>query len=142
VLHYFVARIGLAFLRENGLPGRFLEQLNLLKGDADLWYAKENKRFFFDHARVRHLHDGRFRVHAWGRDGDLRVVLKAAGVTPNWKFQKRGPLGNLMTLRYNEFPSVVESVTLKRADGKPDLTLADFGGFGQGNAEHAWGALI
>ncbi len=142
VFHYFIARVGLAMLRENGLPGRLLEQLNIFKGDADLWYAKENKRFFFDHARVRHLHDGRFHIHAWGRDGDLRATLKTAGVRPSWKFQKRGRLGNKMTLRYNEYPSTVEKITLTRADGKPTLTLADFGGRGQGNAEHAWGTLI
>ncbi len=148
---------GRSSLRDNLLPAGALHRSRLsLKEDILVYHAPSGKVYEGHHLRVsprllslaapRISRSGRSSPsHLWRHDfegsGPGFTISGQADAYAHacWTFQKSiGLLPVRSTFKYNEYPAVLRSLTIRPADGSKPIVLKN----GWGNMENSWGFLV
>lgn len=139
---YMLPYAGRAALADNAWGGASLRKPTLpIQQDITLYHAPSGKLYNGASLEVmpkKHL--GALWSHEIaGKGKGFSITATARAYSHScWKFQKRvGALPIKSTFKYNEYPSVLESLELATADGKK-ISLKN----GWGNMENSWGFLL
>ncbi|MFA6214396.1 MAG: hypothetical protein WC717_03915 [Candidatus Micrarchaeia archaeon] len=140
---YMVPYAGRAMLADNAWEGARLKTPTLpLKQDVFLYHAPSRRTFVGSRLGVVPSRIGKTGnyVHALAGGGDGFDISATARAYSHacWSFSKKiGALPARSTFRYNEYPSVLESLELTTKDGER-ISLKN----GWGNMENSWGFII
>ena len=140
---YMVPYAGRAALADNAWKGASLKKPGLpIKEDVFLYHAPSKRVFEGSCLTVTPTKIG--KTENWqhelvgGGEGFTITATARAYSHACWSFRKKiGPLPARSNFRYNEYPSVLESLELKTSAGEA-ISLKN----GWGNMENSWGFII
>ncbi|MCX6769413.1 MAG: hypothetical protein NT051_01900 [Candidatus Micrarchaeota archaeon] len=139
---YMLPYAGRSLLADNLWKGAGLKSPTLsLKQDIFLYHAPSGKVFEGNQLTVKTKRESNglwsHEITGKGKGFEIKAVARAYSHSC-WSFEKNiGFLPMRSTFKYNEYPSVLESLVLKTKDGK-EISLKN----GWGNMENAWGIII
>ena len=140
---YMVPYAGRAALGDNAWKGARLRRPRFpLKQDIFLYHAPSRRVFEGSELSVTPSKSGKsenYQHELSGKGPDFEISATARSYAHAcWSFTKKiGPLPMRSNFRYNEYPAVLESLTLTTSGGER-ISLSN----GWGNMENSWGFII